>query len=170
MGLATMPVEQPTTPKSAASATTRTDRLARGVILAGGILVLGMLAWGHLGLGALLVPPAATATHQTVQAGPYQVTLRLDSGQLTARGSNIISLVVTDRTGHAINGAQVRIAPAMTSMPMAAPTVVATTGGGGTYTAHPLFGMAGPWQLDISIATPGHPAQRVAFAVGVRWN
>ena len=170
MGLATTPVEPPTTPKPAASATTRTDRLARGVILAGGILVLGMLAWGHLGLGALLVPPAATAAHQTVQAGPYQVTLRLDSGQLTARGPNTIALVVQDHSGHAIQGAAVRIAPSMTSMVMIAPTMTASAGPNGTYTARPIFGMAGPWQLSVSISAPGSAAQHAVFAAGVHWN
>jgi hypothetical protein len=73
-------------------ARSRADVLARGGILAAGLACLLLLAWGHLGLGALLFPPAPTVAQQTAVAGPYRVTLRLESGQPTARGPNTLVL------------------------------------------------------------------------------
>ena len=52
-------------------ARSRADFFARGGILAAGLICLLLLAWGHLGLGALLFPPAPTQAQQTVVAGPY---------------------------------------------------------------------------------------------------
>jgi hypothetical protein len=151
-------------------ARSRADYLARGGILAAGLVCLLLLAWGHLGLGALLVPPAPTVAQQTALAGPYQVTLWLQSGQLTARGPNTLVLTLQDQAGQPINGASLRVTPEMTSMPMAAPDAAGLTRGAGQYLFHPVFGMAGDWRLDISIAVPGRPGAQVSFPVGVRWS
>jgi hypothetical protein len=132
--------------------------------------VLGLLAWGHLGLGALLFPPAATARQQTAHAGPYAVQLVMASGQLTARGPNTIVVVVRDAHGQPVERAHVQIAAGMASMPMVAPTLTGADQGKGRYLAHPLFGMAGPWQFDITVSLPGQPAHHVLFNVGVRWS
>lgn len=148
----------------------RSDRIARGVILSGGVLVLALLAWGHLGLGALLFPPATTAQQQTAHAGPYAVELVMTSGQLTARGPNAIVVVVRDAHGQPVEHAHVQIAAGMTSMPMAAPTLTGADQGQGRYLANPLFGMAGSWQFDIAVSLPGQPAHHVPFNVGVRWS
>ena len=159
------PVDRP-----APAHTDHSDHIARGVILGGGVVVLTLLAWGHLGLGALLFPPAATAHQQTAHAGPYAVELVMASGQLTARGPNTILVVVRDTHGQPVEGAHVQIAAGMTSMPMAAPTLTGADQGQGRYLAHPLFGMAGPWQFDITVAVPGQPAHHLPFNVGVRWS
>lgn len=148
----------------------RSDRIARGVILGGGVFVLALLAWGHLGLGALLFPPAATAGRQTAHAGPYVVELVMASGQLTARGPNTILVVVRDAHGQPVEHARIQIAAGMTSMPMAAPMLTGADQGQGRYLAHPLFGMAGPWQFDIIVSVPGQPAHHAPFNVGVRWS
>ena len=148
----------------------RSDRIARGVILGGGLFVLLLLAWGHLGLGALLLPPAASAQQQTAWAGPYEVRLVMASGQLTARGPNTIVIEVRDAHGQPDAGAHVYVAAGMTSMVMEAPTSEGVSQGSGRYLAHPIFGMAGPWQLAVTIAAPGQPARQAPFDVGVRWS
>lgn len=146
------------------------DRIARYGILGSGMLCLSLLAWGHLGLGALIMPPAPTVALQTATAGAYQVTLRLDSGQLTAGRHNTISFAVRDRAGRAVTASAIHVQPVMTTMAMDVPAVDVTAAVGGRYLAHPLFSMAGPWRLDVSVATPGEPAATVSFNVGVRWG
>lgn len=146
------------------------DRIARYGILGSGILCLLLLAWGHLGLGALIVPPAPTAAHQTATAGAYQVTLRLDSGQLTAGRHNTVSFEVRDRAGRPVTASDIHVQPIMTTMAMDAPAADVTPVAGGRYLAHPLFSMAGPWRLEVSVTAPGQPASTVSFDVGVRWG
>ncbi len=149
----------------------RADALAKGGILAAGLICLLLLAWGHLGLGALIVPPAPTVAQQTAQAGPFQVTLALSSGQLTADGPNTVTLRLSDQTGQPISGdIALRVSPEMTSMPMAAPDMEGQALGAGQYRIHPLFGMAGDWRLNVTITAPGQPEARVSFPVGVRWK
>lgn len=92
------------------------------------------------------------------------------SGPLTARGPNAVAIGVRDAGGQPVDGARVRIAPGMTSMVMMAPAVNAVAQGDGRYLAHPVFGMAGAWRLDVTLAVPGGPARQVAFDVAVRWT
>jgi hypothetical protein len=150
--------------------TDRTDRVARGVIIGGGVFVFALFAWGHLGLGAWLVPPAATAAQQTAKAGPYAATLLLDGGQLTAGTDNRATLVLRDASGQPLDGATVNVQPVMTTMQMNVPPARVAAAGGGKYVVHPAFSMAGPWRMDVTIARPGQPTQHVSFAVGVRWK
>jgi hypothetical protein len=131
---------------------------------------LFLLAWGHLGLGSLLMPPAPTPSRQVAVAGPYRVALVLASGQLTARGPNTLVLVLDDRSGRPVAGASLHIQPWMTTMPMAARPVDVRPQAGGRYVAHIQFGMAGSWRLDVAVARPGQPVVRVVFDVGVRWG
>jgi YtkA-like len=134
------------------------------------MLCLSLLAWGHLGLGALIMPPAPTVALQSATVGAYQVTLRLDSGQLTAGRHNTISFAVRDRTGRPVTASSIHVQPVMTTMAMDVPAADVTTAPGGRYLAHPVFSMAGPWRLDVSVATRGEPAATVSFNVGVRWG
>ena len=147
----------------------RQGYVARGVILGAGLLVLALLAWVHLGLGALLFPPATDPARQVVTAGAFRVTLLADSGEMLVGDHNTISLAVNDAAGKAIPGAKVTIAADMLTMPMPVPTVEATWAHG-HYTAHPIFSMAGPWQLTVTITAPGQPTVHATFRVGVRWH
>ena len=149
--------------------TRRQGYVARGVILGSGLLVLALLAWMHLGLGALLFPPATGPARQVATAGTLRVTLLADSGEMLVGAHNTISLVVKDAGGHAITGATVAVAADMLEMPMPVPTVDAAWANG-RYTAHPVFSMAGPWQLTVTITAPGQPPVHATFRVGVRWH
>lgn len=128
-----------------------------------------LLAWGHLGLGALLFPPPPGLARQVASAGPFHVTMALDSGQLTAAGPNNVAFVISDDAGHAVTDATVTAHPVMRTMAMVAPSVVASHSATGGYMAHPRFAMAGDWRLDVTIARPGHAPQTLTFNVTVRW-
>lgn len=143
--------------------------LARGVILGSGLLVLALLAWVHLGLGALLFPPATGPSRQMATAGTLRVTLLADAGEMLVGGHNTVSLAVNDATGKAIVGARVTITADMLEMPMPVPPVEAVWVDG-RYIAHPVFSMAGPWQLTATISAPGQSPVRATFRVGVRWH
>lgn len=149
--------------------TRRQGYVARGVILGSGLLVLALLAWVHLGLGALLFPPATGPARQVATAGMLRVTLLADSGEMLVGGHNIISLAVNDAAGHAITGAKVTVAADMLDMPMPVPPVEAVWANG-RYTAHPVFSMAGPWQLTVTITAPGQSQVHATFRVGVHWH
>jgi len=148
--------------------THRGDRIMQGLILVGGLSVLLLLAWVHL--GALLVPPAASSPEMEAASGPYAVMLYADSGQFMTGDNNAVSLNIRDRAGHPLADATVRVHADMTTMAMPVPDVTATARGGGRYTAHLLFSMAGLWRLTITVAAPGQSTARVAFDVGVRWH
>lgn len=145
-------------------------RLMRGIIFGGGALVFVALAWVHLGLGALLFPPAPSAAQQTATAGAYHLTLTSTSGQLTADGPNTLTLTIHDGAGHLVTGATLHAAGEMTTMAMYTPTVTATASHDGSYVIHPIFGMAGIWKVTVVIAQAGQPDQRATFQVSVRWH
>lgn len=148
----------------------RVDRLMRGLIFGGGVFVFALFAWGHLGLGAWLFPPAASAAQQTAKAGPYVVTLELDAGQLTVGEQNRASVLVRDAAGHPVEEASVHVQPVMTTMAMNVPAAQVVANGNGRFTIGPVFSMAGVWRLDLAIAAPGQATQHVSFDVGVRWK
>src|SRR6185312_14601238 len=146
------------------------DRLAHGLILGAGALCFLLLAWGHLGLGALVFPPPHTVARQVASAGPLKVALTLGSGQLTAAGPNTVNFTITDQAGRAITDATATAHPMMATMAMEAPSVVASPNALGSYTAHPRFAMAGDWRLVVMIARPGYAPQTATFPVTVRWS
>ena len=147
----------------------RQASLARGVILGSGLLVLALLAWVHLGVGALLFPPAPDPAQQVANAGALRVTLHADSGEMIVGQHNTISLLVSDPAQHPVTGARVTVDADMLAMPMPVPTVSATWADG-RYTAHPIFSMAGDWRLTVTITAPGQPTVHATFPVGVRWK
>lgn len=147
----------------------RERRIAHGVIIGSGLLTLALLAWVHLGVGALLFPPAPGPARQVATAGSFQVTLLSESGEMLVGEHNTISLLVRDANQRAVTGAAVTVAADMLTMPMPVPDVSAAWTQD-RYTAHPVFTMAGPWRLTVTIIAPGQPAVHMAFDVGVRWH
>ena len=147
----------------------RERRIAHSVIIGSGLLVLALLAWVHLGVGALLFPPASGPARQVATAGPWQVTLLRDSGEMLVGEHNTVSLLVCDDSQRAVTGVTVTVAADMLTMPMPVPDVPAAWARD-RYTAHPIFTMAGPWKLTVTIAAPGQPAVNANFQVGVRWR
>lgn len=148
---------------------TRQDRLAYGGIVGAGLLCFALLAWAHLGLGALLFPPKATAA-QVIHAGDLTVTLQVDSSRLTPGGPNDVAFTVRDAQGHPLDGAVVVVQPEMVSMPMEVPPVTASSQGAGVYMAHPKFAMAGEWRLVVTVTPRGGSPQHATFMAGIRWG
>ena len=146
------------------------DRIVRSGIVGAGLLTLALLAWVHLGLGAWVMPPAPTATQQVMVAGPYQVTVRSDSGQLSAGGPNTLSVLVQNQARGPLKEVRLAMQATMTSMAMQAPTIAIIMAPEGFFIVHPRFGMAGDWRLTLIISGPGARPQDVTFIVGVRWN
>ena len=151
------------------ASTATIDRVFPAIIIGSGLICFALLAWVHLGVGALLMPPAPTAQQQVTTAGPYHVTLIADSGQLTARGPNTLSFELRDQSGKPVSNAVIQAQPVMTTMAMESPALVVKAAGGGRYLAQPKFLMAGDWRLDLTITQSGAPAQHAAFVVSVRW-
>ena len=150
--------------------TAKLDRALPAIIVGSGVVCFVMLAWVHLGLGALVMPPAATTQQQVTTVGPYHVTLVADSGQLTARGPNALSFELRDQAGRPVNNAVIQAQPVMTTMAMESAAMSVKATGGGRYIAQPKFLMAGDWRLDLTITRPGAPAQHTSFVVSVRWS
>ncbi len=147
----------------------RERRIAHGVIIGSGLLTLALLAWVHLGAGALLFPPAPGPARQVATAGSFRVTLVSESGEMLVGEHTPVSLLVRDAERRAVTGAPVTVAADMLTMPMPVPDVSASWMRD-RYTAHPVFTMAGPWRLTVAITAPGQPAVHMAFDVGVRWH
>ena len=147
----------------------RERRIAHGVIVGSGLLTLALLAWVHLGVGTLLFPPAPGPARQVATAGSFQVTLLSDSGEMLVGEHNTLSLLVRDASQRGVTSAKVTVAADMLTMPMPVPDVSAAWTRD-RYMAHPVFTMAGPWRLTVTIAAPGQPAVHAAFDVGVRWH
>lgn len=150
--------------------TPRGDRAMRGLIVGGGISVLLLLAWAHLGLGALVVPPPSMPAQMSAATDEYAVTVSAGTGQLVAGDGNVLFIRVLDRAGYPITAATVRVHADMTTMAMPVPDVTATAQGPGRYRSRLLFTMAGTWRLTVTVLVPSHAAEQVTFDVGVRWR
>jgi hypothetical protein len=146
------------------------DRLARGVFVGAGLLVLGILAWGHLGLGALLFPPPNAASVQTALAGPYQVSFARPASGFVASKDNVALITIRGQKSAQLEGAQVSVRQEMTTMAMRVPPATVTAQGNGRYEARIAFSMAGAWRVTIIIAQAGQAQSQVAFDAGVRWK
>jgi hypothetical protein len=146
------------------------DRFVRGVIIGGGVFVFVLFASAHLGLGAWLVPPAATAVRQTAKVGSYVATLTLTAGQFTVGEHNSASLTLRDASGRPLDGATVQVQPVMTTMPMVVPAAQVAAQGNGVFVVRPAYSMAGTWRLDVTLARAAQAPQHTSFVVGVRWK
>jgi hypothetical protein len=142
----------------------------RGVFAGVGLLVLGLLAWGHLGLGALIFPPASAASVQKAMAGPYQVSFARPASGFTVGNDNAAFITIRGRNGAELEGAQVSVRQEMTTMAMSAPPATVAAQGGGRYEARMTFSMAGPWRVTVIIAQQAQAQCEVAFDAGVRWK
>jgi hypothetical protein len=149
--------------------TPHSDRLARWGIGGAAAIVLGLLVWGHLGLGAWLLPPPATPAQTSLVAGPYHVSVMTSGGNLTPTGPNTVSLQLRTAQGQPIGGAQVRIALLMTTMAMTAPQLSGVTDSAGQVIFHPIFSMVGTWRFAITLSAPTQPTTDLAVLLPVHW-
>jgi YtkA-like protein len=145
------------------------DRLVRGVFLGAGLLVLGMLIWGHLGLGALLLPPANAPSVQTAMAGPYEVSFARPEAGFAVGKDNTALIALSGSNGAVLERAQLTVRQEMTTMAMSVPPATITAKGNGLYEARMTFSMAGPWRVTVIIWQQQGVQNQVTFDAGVRW-
>ena len=135
------------------------------------VLLLGIGSLMVITWVAAVVPDQITfkrpsASIQTAQAGPYQVTLQVDPNPpATTRPATLSLQVVRQDTKQQVNNARVTLASSMETMDMGTDYATAQKQSDGSYQAHVQFSMSGPWQLRAAIAMPGGGVQSVEFEV-----
>ncbi|HET6381806.1 MAG TPA: FixH family protein [Armatimonadota bacterium] len=87
-----------------------------------------------------------------VDASSLKITAVLPQPKV---GDNDLNIIVTDAKGAPVTGATVSTSVAMTSMDMGTTHPAAKEMGGGHYSASVNFSMAGPWRVEVNVATPG---------------
>jgi hypothetical protein len=142
----------------------------RGVFLGAGLFVLGMLVWGHLGLGALLFPPANAPAVQTAMAGPYRVSFARPMAGFVVGKDNAALIALSGSNGAQPEGAQVNVRQEMATMAMSVPPATITAKGNGRFEARMTFSMAGPWRVRVIIWQQQGVQHQVTFDAGVRWR
>ncbi len=131
-----------------------------------------------LGVGFLIVmtaaasiadtvfPRQATPQKQTVQAGPYQVTLQVaPNPPPVTQPANLSFQVFPKNSQQPITNAHVAIDSSMETMDMGTEHVNAQAQPDGVYLAQAQFVMSGPWQVSVIINVPGAQTQHAVFTV-----
>jgi len=120
---------------------------------------------------ATVVPDQITlkrpsASIQTAQAGPYQVTLQVDPNPPpTTRPATLSLQIVRQDTKQLVNHARITLASSMETMDMGTDYATVQQQSDGSYQAQVQFSMSGPWQLHVAIAAPGGGVESVEFEV-----
>ncbi len=130
--------------------------MKRGLLaIALGIIFLILITW----IGTLLtsiVPHRVTPQAQTAQAGPYQVTMQVSPNPpLITQPATLTIQVLVNASKQPVTNAHVMLASTMEMMDMSTDNVEATSQGNGMYLASVQFTMSGPWQVQVTIASPG---------------
>jgi YtkA-like protein len=130
--------------------------MKRGLLaIALGIAFLILMTW----IGTLLtsiVPHRVTSQAQTVQAGPYQVTLQVNPNPpLITRPALLSIQVLLNASQQPVTHANVTLESNMETMDMGTEQIQAQSQGNGTYRASVQFLMSGPWQVRVMISLPG---------------
>jgi hypothetical protein len=134
------------------------------LVLALGFGFLVAVAW----FGALMsnaVSHTPTAPVQTAQAGPYQITLRVNPNPPSETQPATISIQVANTSQQAVTDAHVFVDSTMQAMDMGTVRNEAHTQGNGLYRAQVQFVMGGPWGLLVSIDRPGQKTVSTTFRV-----
>lgn len=140
--------------------------MKRGLLAIGlGIVFLIAITW----LGTVItsiIPHRPTAQVQTIQAGPYSVTLQVNPNPPPITQRATLSIKVQQSVSQQpITNAHVTIDSNMEDMDMGTEQVEARSQGDGTYLAHVQFSMSGAWQIQVIITSPGAPAINAVFEV-----
>lgn len=135
------------------------------------VLLLGIGCLIVITWVATVVPDEITfkrpsASIQTAQAGPYQVTLQVDPNPPpTTRPATLSLQIVRQDTRQLVDNARITLASSMETMDMGTDYATAQRQSNGSYQARVQFSMSGPWQLHVAIAVPGGSVQSVDFEV-----
>ncbi|HEY6285948.1 MAG TPA: FixH family protein [Ktedonobacteraceae bacterium] len=124
------------------------------VVIALGVAFLILITW----IGTFLtsfIPYPATAQVQTRQAGPYQVTLRVDPNPPPITRSATLSIqVLLNTSQQPVTNAHVTLESVMETMDMGTDRTEAQSQGNGMYLTTVQFSMSGPWRVQVVISLP----------------
>jgi Cu(I)/Ag(I) efflux system membrane fusion protein len=112
--------------------------------------------------------PAATKNAQAgaIKKKSGELTLVFSTDPTPVRiGENRIQVTVTNRDGKPVSPAQVKLIFTMPMPGMLPATVPMKSGTMGTYETKVNLGMAGQWDLTITIQRPGQPSIQQTFSV-----
>ncbi len=133
-----------------------------------GISFLILMTW----LGTIItsiIPHRATASTQTAQAGPYQVTLQVHPNPpLITQPATLTVQLANNASQQPVTNAQVTLASDMESMDMGTDQTNASLQGNSTYVARVQFPMSGLWQIQVNIAVPGSQTVSAVFEVNAQ--
>ena len=135
------------------------------LILVLGILFLILLSWLGTSLTEIL-PARPTAQVQTVSAGPYQITFRIDPNPPSpAKPATLTLQIVHSSTQQLVTNAHVSVESNMETMDMGTDIVNAQSQSDGTYHVPVQFTMDGSWQVRVLVAVPGMKTESATFEV-----
>ena len=133
-----------------------------------GISFLILMTW----LGTIItsiIPHRVTASTQTAQAGPYQITLQVHPNPpLITQPATLTVQLVNNTSQQPVTNARVTLESDMESMDMGTDQAYASLQGNNIYVARLQFPMSGLWQVRLNIAVPGSQAVSAVFEVTVR--
>jgi hypothetical protein len=119
------------------------------------------------GLGTFItnyMPAMNTPQTQSVQAGLYTVTLRVNPNPPST--SREATCTISLHQGSTpIDGARVTLEGTQADMGLDTSVVTASARGNGTYVALISFSMNGSWQMQVTISLPGQADRHAAFTV-----
>ncbi len=130
--------------------------MKRGLLaIALGIAFLILMIWIGTFLDSV-VPHGVTAQVQTTQAGPYHVTLQVNSNPPPTTQPVTLSIqVLLNASQQPVTNAHVTLVSNMETMDMGIDQVEAQSQGNGIYLANVQFSMSGPWKIQVLISLPG---------------
>jgi hypothetical protein len=135
------------------------------LILACGVLFLILLSWLGTSLTEIL-PARPSAQVQTLSAGPYQITLRVDPNPpQPSKPATLTLQIVHSSTSQLVTNAHVTIESTMETMDMGTDVINAQSQSNGMYHAAVQFGMDGTWQLRVLVAVSGAKTESAMFEV-----
>ncbi|MBA2394175.1 MAG: FixH family protein [Ktedonobacteraceae bacterium] len=135
------------------------------LILGLGILFLILLSWLGTSLTEIL-PARPSAQVQTAQAGPYQITVRVDPNPpVPAKPATLILQIVHSSTQQLVANAYVSVESSMETMDMGTDVIHAQSQSDGTYHVPIQFAMDGSWRVKVLVAVSGAKTESTTFDV-----
>jgi hypothetical protein len=143
--------------------------MKRGLlIIALGLGFLIAITW--LGTFATTyVLPKTTAQVQTMQVGPYDISLRVDPNPPSTQQLSLLTVQIRQHgSQQPVSKVLVTLAGTMETMDMGAITAVTRAQTAGTYVGSLQFAMSGPWQVQVLVSGPGQPVLTAIFTISAQ--
>jgi hypothetical protein len=135
------------------------------LIVCVGILFLILLSWLGTTLTEIL-PARPSAQVQSAEAGPYQVTMRVDPNPPPiAKPVTLTFQVVHSSTRQLVTNAHITVESSMETMDMGTDVANAQSQNNGMYLVPVQFAMNGTWRIRVVVAVSGVKIESATFEV-----